>query len=58
VIVLRRRCGTWQLVAPKGHVMHELGIRCIDKDDAYREAKLWASSWSSAVVKFEDEQDT
>lgn len=49
--------GQWVIVAPKGHTLYELPPSCSTREQAYDEANAWASSWSSMVVRFEDEQD-
>jgi hypothetical protein len=57
ILTLKRAFSCWVLVAPKGHVVHELPPRVVNKNEAYDAARAWASSWSEFTVRFEDEQD-
>ena len=45
----------YTIFSDKGLAMHVL-YNCTTKDDAVNRARVWASSWSSVNVRFEDEQ--
>lgn len=57
ILVLKKSGANWVLVAPKGHIVHELHIRTTTREAAYDEARAWASSWGGVTIRFEDEQD-
>jgi hypothetical protein len=56
-IVKKTGHSEYTIVSDKGFVMHTLG-RCETAEEALLRARAWASSWSSASVRMEDEQSS
>lgn len=45
----------WHLFSEKGVLVYSLG-KCFSKDEAISKARVWTSSFSSIMIRTEDEQ--